>query len=1247
MATPRQPDSAQPASTAASTSTPAAGQGAVDQQLYSLIVIGASAGGIEAITKILPTLPADFPVPIVVAQHLDPGYPSRFAEILAQSSRLPIHTITDHEPIVPGVVYVAPENRHVEIDDGHLRLMADRAQHPMPSINRLLTSAAHTYGEHLIAVILTGTGSDGAAGAREVKASDGTVIIENPETAAFPGMPSALAAATVDLVADLSRIGPLLQDLVSGTTIAELPAIKIAPEEPAEPAVQSLFQAILVHLREQSGIDFTDYKYTTILRRLQRRMAAVDASDLAEYASYLTDHPDEYGQLASSFLIKMTEFFRDPEIFDVLRDRVLPDLIAQARMHGNTLRIWSAGCATGEEAYSIAILVAEALGDELAQFRVQIFATDLDGGAIAVARQGVYPAAALDAMPKALRARYFSRLDGSYEVAKLVRGMVVFGVHDLGRQAPFPHLDLVLCRNVLIYFNSALQTRALQLFAFALRTDGYLVLGKAETNHPLEAYFAPADGQLKLYRRQGGSILPPISQGLSLAELLPPNPKRRLAIMRRPPAGQEGAVHDLGAGVLAQPSPGSVRGASEWLGNLVMGLPLGVAVIDRHYDIQAINAIALRLFGIYVAPLGEDLIHLTQSIPTTAMRAAIDTAFREMRTPEAGEAREAGPAAIGSYRVAETIVTVETVVGERRHLRISCYPYVPPQSATGGAETASTPSLHAAAEAVLLLIDDVTPQVEAQQRETNQTSHEHAADTARQVAERDEYVLTAERLEGENARLKQENAHITDINRSLLEANQTLSESVLQLRHTNDELVVNHEEAQANAEEVKTLNEELQATNEEHVTVNEELEATVEELRIANEELQSRSRELQESAVTLAAQRMASETERARLEAILLSLGDAVLVVDRAGASLLTNAAYEAMFGGMSATFVAADEVGNPLPAELTPQGRAARGEAFTMGFTLTNTDGARRYFEASGQPIRGAGGKDLDGGVIAIRDITERTQRYLQDEFVRLASHELRTPLTPLSAYLEMLGKLFADRPEDDRARSYTERAKHQVDRLRQLTTDLTDVSRLQSGKFDVIRLPVRLDEVVATAVDAAQTTLPADRTIHLERPDTPLIVNGDSARLEQVLMNLLTNAITYAPQSQRIDVRMRRVGNEAEVQVQDYGLGIPEADLPHLFSQFYQVQHLTDDRPSRRGLGLGLYIAHAVVAAHDGHIEAASVEAPRDGHGTTFIIRLPLALQGTADRPPGGTAPHEGGQRTGASPRKGSGGKSPSQGP
>ena len=522
-----------------------------------LVVIGASAGGIEALSTLVSTLPRDLPAPIVIAQHLDPALPSRLGTILTRHSTLPVRTVTERMPLEPGVVFVVPSNRDVEIADHEVRLRTDSAGRSRPSVDLLLSSAAQAYGDDLIAVILTGSGSDGTAGARAVKAAGGTVVIQTPQTARFPAMPQSLAPTTVDITANLEDMGSVLQALLAD------PA---TPRETTETEEETL-QALLAQVQARQGIDFTQYKPPTIRRRLQRRLVATGTDTLATYSAYVQSHPEEYERLTSSFLIKVTEFYRDPELFAYLRAQVLPELIARARTQDNELRLWSAGCATGEEAYSLAILVADALGDELERFTVRIFATDLDPTAIAFARRGVYPAAALASLPDNLIARYFTPVDGAYALSKRVRGLVVFGQHDLGQRPPFPRIDLCVCRNVLIYFTADLQQRALRLFAFALRDGGLLVLGKAETTSPLPASFVSLDRHLKIYRRQGERllILPPETWDTSLA---PPTPVDLHAPARVGPAGTRGdPLH---------PPPFNTPEQ-----DILSQLPVGVVVVDR------------------------------------------------------------------------------------------------------------------------------------------------------------------------------------------------------------------------------------------------------------------------------------------------------------------------------------------------------------------------------------------------------------------------------------------------------------------------------------------------------------------------------------------------------------------------------------------------------------------------------------------------------------------------------------------
>jgi two-component system CheB/CheR fusion protein len=895
-----------------------------DPDFSQLVVIGASAGGIEALSTVLAALPADFPAPIVIAQHIDPSRVSHLQEILARRTTLPVHTVLDSMPLRPGAVYVVPADRNVAITDHDVRVHATSGSGPKPSVDLLLSTAASVFGEELFAVILSGSGSDGASGARQVKEAGGTVIVQNPETASHPGMPRSLAPTTIDIVADLEAIGPLLYDLLSG-------AYTPPPETDRQ------MRLLLERLRADSGIDFGRYRAPTIQRRLQRRMADVGRESIEEYLRYVQRHPEELRRLAESFLIRVTDFFRDPDLFAYLREHVLPDLIADARQRDNELRLWSAGCATGEEAYSLAILLSEALGNELDDFRIRIFATDVNAAAVDFARGGLYTSGSLRHLPPDLVQRYFTSIDGAYEIKKIVRRFVVFGQHDLAQRSPFPRLDLALCRNVLIYFTPELQHHVLQLFAFSLRQGGRLILGKSEATNSVSEYFVLEDSRLKVYRRQGDRILiaPAQIRGtyprlLSDPVGLPPGPRPDTTFPRSPQASP-----------LHPPHEPSERAVAE--------LPVGAVVVDRHYDIRAINSLARRLLGIHTAAVGEDFVHLARRLDAGRLRTAIDRAFSGEPAVDRLEAKP-----------------LDLPPGARRFLEISCFPQQ---------REAAQPTV----DRVVIIVSEVSSPSDADAPTAADAEFEsalaqaaarawaaaQAAPAAGDAAAALVDAATAlDSARAEIARLAAAVVDLSDDRRELLIANQDLARANTELRSQNDELVVAHEEAQAAVEEIETLNEEQQATNEELETLNEELQATIEELNTTNDDLEARGLQLQDTTIAL-------EAERARFTAMLARMTDAVLLVDRAGAPLLSSAAYASLFAGPEAEAGFLDEDGCPLPPDAAPRLRAARGETFELQFALAAPDGSRRWFEAHGQPIAASG---EEGGVIVIREITERS---------------------------------------------------------------------------------------------------------------------------------------------------------------------------------------------------------------------------------------------------------------------------------
>ncbi|HEX6711269.1 MAG TPA: CheR family methyltransferase [Rubrobacter sp.] len=737
------------------------------KDLSSLVVIGSSAGGVEALSVLLSTLPEDFPAPVIVAQHLDPARESHLGEILGRKSILPVRTVTDHEPLEPGVVFVVPANRHVNVTGTEIDLRVDSHGRPKPSIDLLLGSAAEVVGERLIAVILTGTGSDGAAGAGVVKKAGGTVIIQNPKTARYPGMPQSLAPNTVDIIAELDRMGGIIHDLLTGSPV---------PDEPDE---QEALRSLLEEVRERNSIDFSGYKTPTIMRRLQRRIVVTGSQSIEDYADYVREHPEEFQQLVSSFLITVTEFFRDTELFKILKDETVPQLIEEARKQDNQLRFWSAGCATGEEAYSLAILVAEALGDELGRFDVRIFATDLDEEAIAFARNGIYAHSTLDNVPEALINRYFVKEDGDYQINKLVRGMVIFGQHDLGQRSPFPRIDMVICRNVLIYFTPELQKRALKLFAYSLRNNGRLVLGKAESTGPLSEYYVPENKHQKIYRRRGDRFLMPPALLESPAA----------APLKKDPSYHRGR-RNLGL----TPRDQEQQREEKIINNFLLKLPIGVVVVDRRYDIQLINNSARRLLDIHSPATGEDLIHLTHGAGYAALRATIDAAFRQDAPIDDAELAVEKPG-----------------TSELRHLRMLA---APQNLVWGGRGSPQT---------VVLILRDVTKLVQARD------SLKERLDSVDTALEQER--LLNMRLTETNRQLDESNQELTRVNEELRTTNEELLLSTEEAQAATEEVETLNEELQATNEELETLNEELQATVEELNTTTDDLQARSQELQ--------------------------------------------------------------------------------------------------------------------------------------------------------------------------------------------------------------------------------------------------------------------------------------------------------------------------------------------------------------------------------------------------------------------------------
>ena len=460
-----------------------------------IVGIGASAGGLEALQSFVKNLPEDSNISYIIAQHLSPTYKSMMVELLQKESKIKILEAKDGIVAAANTGYISPPNKNITIGDGnviHLTEPYASTYSPKPSVDLLFESLANYKKNKAIGIILSGTGSDGSRGIRAIKAEGGFTIAQEPESAKYDGMPiSSINTGNIDLILTPENIGNELIEII------QYP-VRMAEKGETEDhqKYNNVYKNILSKLVKETKVDFSLYKSSTIVRRIERRMTTLKITSVIEYNSYLEKNKDEVQELFKDILIGVTSFFRDNEPFLALEKKLKEYF---EKKDDKLFRAWTPACSTGEEPYTIAMILLEVLGSRATEFKIQIFASDLDMVAIDCARKGVYPESAIIDIPKRYRNKYFTVKGDQYEIIKPIKEMVIFSKHDITRDPPFLRLDLISCRNLLIYFTSELQKKIFPLFHYSLKSNGILLLGKSESVGQFQNYFRAIDKKWKLY----------------------------------------------------------------------------------------------------------------------------------------------------------------------------------------------------------------------------------------------------------------------------------------------------------------------------------------------------------------------------------------------------------------------------------------------------------------------------------------------------------------------------------------------------------------------------------------------------------------------------------------------------------------------------------------------------------------------------------------------------------------------------
>lgn len=459
--------------------------------------IGASAGGLDALKTMCESLPVNADMVYIVAQHLSPSHDSMLTELLQRSAKMRVITITDGVKAKPNVVYVTPPQHDVFVrgDKLHLSKTKSDVPYPKPSVDRLFVSLAEEKKDHAIGVVLSGTGSDGSHGLIMIRASGGSTFAQDRDSAAYDGMPrAAVETNCVDFICKPEEIGEQLAKICS-----QLPEAKIRSKQEK---FEDLFDILVETVRRQCGVSFKNYKKATLHRRIERRMVANNLSDFEAYVDLIKTDSEEVQQLYRDILISVTSFFRDQESFEQLSE--ILKKINDGKTKQETLRLWVVGCATGEEAYSLAMLLSEVMesAENSSSKSLQIFATDVDTEALAVARRGIYSEASMASVPQDLKDKYFIKSAETYEVIKELKGLVLFSAHNIIEDPPFLRVDLITCRNLLIYFEQDLQKKIYNLFHYSLRSGGFLFLGKSESTTQVTDLFRPIKSRERIFQKR-------------------------------------------------------------------------------------------------------------------------------------------------------------------------------------------------------------------------------------------------------------------------------------------------------------------------------------------------------------------------------------------------------------------------------------------------------------------------------------------------------------------------------------------------------------------------------------------------------------------------------------------------------------------------------------------------------------------------------------------------------------------------
>lgn len=1182
------------------------------KDLY-VVGIGASAGGLEALEKLFHEMPMDTGMAFVVIQHLSPDFETLMDELLARQTKLPIRTADNGMTLEPNTIYLMPSKVEMIVSGGKLLLTEKSKEGLTMPIDTFFRSLAQDFGSRAIGVILSGAGSDGSRGIVDIHNAGGLVIVQSEETARFSGMPrSAIATGVADLILPPEEIAAALLRFARHPVPGD-----ILLQSNGEPVGEDSFKRLMRMLKNAHGIDFALYKPSTVMRRIQRRlMLSKSLEDFDRYVDRVASDPEELNALYRDLLIGVTKFFRDRDAFHLIETIVVPDIIDRVPPD-EEIRVWVAGCATGEEAYSLAIILHEQLTAADRPLNVKIFATDVHQHSLDIAATGVYPAKALQEVSPSRRDTYFTKVDDDFQVNSALRQMVVFARHNIITDAPFTRMDLISCRNLLIYLQPMAQKKALSLFHFGLKKGGYLFLGPSESPGDLTEEFDCVDLHWRIYRKRRDVRLPPdLRMPLAVEALASPRQAKELQ------GDDQLLVY------------------SQLVNQFV---PPSVLVDNRRRIIHIFNR-AGQFLQIHDGRPSNDILDNLDTDMKTAVAGAIQRAAKERKPVSYSGFQLERDGQPQSIRL--TVTPIFNDLAELTHYLISFEPMQPLALSAGAAE-----SSEGAFEA-----DDLSRARIASLETELQRTRENLQATIEELETSNEELQAAnEELIASNEELQSTNEELHSVNEELYTVNAEYQKKITELTELSedmDNLLSSTEvgviflDSDLSIRKFTPLVRKLFNISEtdigrsfDHFTHNIEYDRLMDDIRSVHKSDQMLEREVRDRFGHWHLLRICPYRSKAQAEGIVITIVDIqslkstqqqLTEKDRELRAILEyspafmfikdlDGRYKIASGGaLRHLGVTPDEVVGKTDYDLLPQAtadllRAKDREVATTGKTIElefdfEKDGVLHSIHSTKYPLR-----DENGNITAVagmwidilpRTVAEKKAKQAlayRDRFLATLSHELRNPISAMSNAVQLIQRKLDDPKTVRRAAEIFSR---QLVLVKRLLDDLLDLTRITRGEVELRKRVIDLREVAADALLSTRSVVQShELNLETDISDERMPIYGDSVRLQQVIVNLLVNATKYTPTGGQIYFSLKRERNRAVLTVRDTGVGMNGELQKKIFEPFVQADETL--ARSEGGLGLGLTLVKSIVEAHGGTVTAYS---EGEGEGSTFTVSLPL---------------------------------------